>query len=184
MSMPFVGEIRMFGGAFAPAGWAYCNGGLLPIAEHVTLFNLIGTLYGGDGLNTFAVPDLRGRSPLGMGAGNGLTPYNLAEKGGVETVALTPAQIPHHNHPKQATAQGHANLPTGAILATPNAGPAGTKVYGSGSPTVSLDPSSVQDAGTGAPHDNMQSSLTVGFIISLYGRWPSQTGDGAEEQAS
>jgi microcystin-dependent protein len=181
MGTPFVGEIRMFSGSFAPAGWAFCDGGLLPISEYTTLFQLIGTIYGGDGVNTFAVPDLRGRAPAGSGAGNNLTPYNLGEKGGVETVALTVNHIPHHNHPKQATSQGQVNLPSGAILATPNAGPAGTNIYGVDSPTVSLDPSSVQDAGAGEPHDNMQSFLTLSFIIALYGRWPQTD---AEEQAS
>jgi microcystin-dependent protein len=177
MGTPFLGEIRMFAGSFAPAGWAFCDGRLLAISEYRSLAQLIGTIYGGDGVNTFAVPDLQGRAPAGS------VPYSLGEKGGVETVALTLNQIPHHNHPKQATSQGQVNLPTDALLAVPNAGPAGTNVYGSDAPTVSLDPSSVQDTGAGEPHENMQSFLTLSFIIALFGNWP-QTDDGSEEQPS
>ncbi|MDB5470478.1 MAG: phage tail protein [Caulobacter sp.] len=184
MATPFLGEIRMFAGSFAPAGWSFCDGRLRPISEFVSLFRLIGTTYGGDGVNTFAMPDLQGRAPAGAGAGPGLQPYSVGEKGGVETVTLTAAQIPQHNHPKQATTQGQVNAPTGALLAVPNAGPAGTNIYGSDPPAISLDPSSVQDAGAGEPHENMQSFLTISFIISLFGRWPSQTDDGAQEQTS
>ncbi|MDQ0466125.1 microcystin-dependent protein [Caulobacter ginsengisoli] len=184
MGTPFVGEIRMFSGSFAPAGWAFCNGRLLPIGEYQTLFQLIGTIYGGDGVNTFAVPDLQGRAPAGAGAGSNLQPYAIGEKGGVETVTLTAGQIPQHNHPKQATTQGQVNVPTGALLAVPQAGPAGTNIYGSDPPAVSLDPSSVQDAGANEPHENMQAFLTISFIIALFGRWPSQTDDGSEEQTS
>lgn len=175
MGQPFVGEIRMFGGSFAPAGWTFCNGQVLPVSEYGALFSLIGTTYGGNGTDTFAVPDLQGRAPLQAGAGLGLTPYNLGDKGGVEAVALTVAQMPPHNHPLQATSQGQVNQPGGALLAVPQGGPAGTNIYGSDPPPTTLDPSSVQDAGAGQPHENMQAFLTVGFIISLYGLYPSPT---------
>lgn len=176
MDTPFLGEIRMFGGGFAPAGWAFCDGRLLPVSEYPALAQLIGSIYGGDGVTTVGLPDLQGRAPVGPG------PYTVGDKGGVEQVALTLSQIPPHNHPKQATAQGQVSLPTDAMLAVPDSGPAGTKIYGLDPPAISLDASSVQDAGAGEPHDNMQSFLTLSFIIALSGRWPSQTEDGSEEQ--
>src|SRR5260370_23900887 len=118
MSQPYVGEIRMFGGNFAPAGWAFCDGALLAISTTPTLFNLIGTTYGGDGQNTFALPDMRGRLPLHMGQGSGLSTYTLGESGGVEQVTLTGTQIPAHNHPFLAAS---AN----PVLSPPKAIPAG-----------------------------------------------------------
>src|ERR1700756_1809447 len=98
MSSPYVGEIRMFGGNFAPAGWAFCNGQLMPISENETLFQLIGTTYGGDGQSTFGLPNLQSRVPIHMGQGSGLSSYNIGQSGGVETVTLTTQQIPTHNH--------------------------------------------------------------------------------------
>src|SRR5579862_3000625 len=106
MSQPYVGEIRMFAGNFAPSGWMFCEGQLLPISEYETLFNLIGTTYGGDGQSTFALPDLRGRMPNHMGLGSGLSTYILAQTGGVETVTLTTNQIPIHSHPAVADSNG------------------------------------------------------------------------------
>lgn len=169
MAQPYVGEIRMFAGNFAPAGWMFCEGQLLPISEYETLFNLIGTTYGGDGQSTFALPDLRGRVPTHFGNG-----FTLAETGGVETVTLTVSQIPAHSHPFLAsnnTATGTA--PQGnALSAAPDVN---TTPYGTDAPTTPLNPSSVSSTGGSQPHDNFQPYLCVDFIISLFGIFPSQT---------
>jgi microcystin-dependent protein len=168
MAQPYVGEIRMFAGNFAPAGWMFCEGQLLPISEYETLFNLIGTTYGGDGQSTFALPDLRGRVPLHQGNG-----FTLAETGGVETVTLTVSQIPAHSHPMLASQNtGNAANPqtnvldqmSGAIL-----------FYKDQPPTAAMSPSSVGSTGGSQPHNNFQPYLCVDFIISLFGLFPSQT---------
>lgn len=167
MAQPYVGEIRMFAGNFAPAGWMLCEGQLLPISENETLFNLIGTTYGGDGQSTFALPDLRGRIPIHIGDG-----FTLAETAGVETVTLTVNQIPAHSHPLLASssnaATGNAN---GNVLAqTPSYTP-----YVSGfSPNTPLSLSSMSAVGGSQPHNNFQPYLCVNFIISLFGIFPSQ----------
>lgn len=169
MAQPYVGEIRMFAGNFAPAGWMFCEGQLLPISEYETLFNLIGTTYGGDGQSTFALPDLRGRLPLHMGNG-----FTLAETGGVEEVTLTVQQIPAHSHPLLATInQAVQNQPNNVLLAqmpTQNAFPYGTDV-----PPTQLNAGSVSPVGGSQPHSNFQPYLCVDFIISLFGIFPSQT---------
>src|SRR5882724_7360050 len=116
MGEPFVGEIRMFGGNFAPAGWAFCQGQLMAISENETLFNLIGTTYGGDGQSTFGIPDLQGRIPIHMGTGGGLSNYQIGQKAGVESVTLNTNQIPLHNHQALATSQGgNSNSPSNSI---------------------------------------------------------------------
>jgi len=166
MSQPFVGEIRMFGGNFAPAGWMFCEGQLLPISENETLFNLIGTTYGGDGQSTFALPDLRGRLPIHQGGG-----FTLAETGGVEEVTLTVSQIPAHSHPMLAS----NDIPTQTSPQGNVTGQAATKIYRSGNPTVSLNPGSMGSTGGSQPHNNFQPYLCVNFIISLFGVFPSQT---------
>jgi microcystin-dependent protein len=167
MAQPYVGEIRMFAGNFAPVGWMFCEGQLLPISENETLFNLIGTTYGGDGQSTFALPDLRGRIPIHLGNG-----FLLAETGGVESVTLTTQQIPAHSHPLLAsTAAGATNAPNGALLA---ASPS-VQVYLADSTDVSLAPTSVTSLGGSQPHNNFQPYLCVNFIISLFGIFPSQT---------
>lgn len=167
MAQPYVGEIRMFAGNFAPAGWMFCEGQLLPISEYETLFNLIGTTYGGDGQSTFALPDLRGRLPIHMGNG-----FTLAETGGVETVTLTVSQIPAHSHPMLASLnQGNTVNPGGNVLAaTATATP-----YIAISPNVPLSPQAVSSVGGSQPHSNFQPYLCVDFIISLFGIFPSQT---------
>src|SRR5438132_106556 len=138
MSQPFVGEIRMFGGNFAPAGWAFCNGQLLAISEYDTLFNLIGTTYGGDGQSTFALPDLRGRVPLHFGGG-----FTQAETGGAESVTLTTNQIPAHNHAMLASNDiGSMTSPQNNVT-----GQSAAKIYRLGSPSVFLNPASVAGAG-------------------------------------
>jgi microcystin-dependent protein len=167
MAQPYVGEIRMFGGNFAPAGWMFCEGQLLPISENETLFQLIGTTYGGDGQSTFALPDLRGRLPLHQGNG-----FILAENGGAETVTLTVPQIPAHAHPLLAS----TSIPTSSTPADNVTGQAASKLYrNSGSPTVALAPGSISPIGGSQPHNNLQPFLCVNFIISLFGIFPSPT---------
>lgn len=173
MGQPFVGEIRFFAGNFAPAGWALCDGSLLSIAENETLFQLIGTTYGGDGETTFALPDLRGRIPLHAGSGPGLTPRQLGESDGTETVTLTAAQMPPHAHPWHATSApaDPAAGPVGGLLAHSS-----SPVYAAGvGPDVSLAPQVVGAAGGSQPHENLAPYLCVSFIIALYGIFPSPT---------
>ncbi|MGH6870180.1 MAG: phage tail protein [Rhizomicrobium sp.] len=170
MAQPYVGEIRLFAGNFAPAGWAFCAGQIMPISENETLFNLIGTTYGGDGQSTFQLPDLRGRAPMHMG--NGAT---LAETGGSESVTLTVQQIPSHNHPLLATATGQALSPNGGILAVPTGGVQGFQTYATGAANTALIGSSIVNDGGNQPHENLQPYLCVSFIISLFGVYPSPT---------
>jgi microcystin-dependent protein len=167
MAQPYVGEIRMFAGNFAPAGWMFCEGQLLPISENETLFQLIGTTYGGDGQSTFALPDLRGRLPIHQGNG-----FILAETGGAEEITLTVNQIPAHAHPLLASAgPGNANAPAGNITGES----AAVKIYVSEVPTANLNPSTVTPVGGSQPHTNFQPYLCVDFIISLFGIFPSAT---------
>ena len=169
MAQPYVGEIRMFAGNFAPAGWMFCEGQLLPISENETLFNLIGTTYGGDGQSTFALPDLRGRIPLHFGNG-----FTLAETGGAETVTLTVAQIPAHSHPLLGTGNfGDATSPQGKVAA--KASVANISADGTDQPTTPVSNASVSSTGGSQPHNNFQPYLCVDFIISLFGIFPSQT---------
>ena len=165
MGQPYVGEIRMFAGNFAPAGWMFCEGQLLPIRENETLFNLIGTTYGGDGQSTFQLPDLRGRVPLHQG--NGMI---LADSGGAETVTLTAAQLPAHSHPLVAsTGPGNLNTPAGNVTAES----AAVKIYYADDPTVNLGAGACGPVGGSQPHDNFQPYLCINFIISLFGIYPS-----------
>ncbi len=167
MAQPYVGEIRMFAGNFAPAGWMFCEGQLLPISENETLFQLIGTTYGGDGESTFALPDLRGRLPIHQGNG-----FILAETGGAEEVTLTVNQIATHSHPLLASSAA-ANSPNPAdnvlaeaITSTP---------YYADVTNVSLAVQSITSIGGSQPHTNFQPYLCVDFIISLFGIFPSPT---------
>src|SRR5690349_5514045 len=167
MAQPYVGEIRMFAGNFAPAGWMFCEGQLLPISEYETLFNLIGTTYGGNGQSTFALPDLRGRVPLHFGNG-----FTLAETGGVETVTLTTNEIPAHTHALLATTtiatqqNVSPNVLAQASLFNP---------YINVSPTAVMAPQASGSTGGSQPHNNFQPYLCVDFIISLFGIFPTQT---------
>jgi microcystin-dependent protein len=169
MGQPYVGEIRMFGGNFAPAGWQFCEGQLLPISENETLFQLIGTTYGGDGQSTFALPDLRGRAPMHLSSAN-----VIATTGGVETVTLTPAQTPH-DHGLVGTGDVANTTSPGSNVTFARTGNTTIVAYGSDAPLGSLAPSSVSPVGGGQPHDNMQPYLCVSFIISLFGIFPSPT---------
>jgi microcystin-dependent protein len=167
MAQPYVGEIRMFAGNFPPVGWMFCEGQLLPISENETLFQLIGTTYGGDGESTFALPDLRGRIPIHQGNG-----FILAETGGAEEITLTVNQIPAHSHPLLAsggTATGTEPVP-GNMLAT-----ALQDVYVEDLTAVNLSPQAISSVGGSQPHTNFQPYLCVDFIISLFGIFPSPT---------
>jgi microcystin-dependent protein len=169
MAQPYVGEVRMFAGNFAPAGWMFCEGQLLPISEYETLFQLIGTTYGGDGESTFALPDLRGRLPLHQGGG-----FTLAETGGVETVTLTVSQIAAHSHALLGTGNfATVTSPQGNVAS--KASVVNISAYGTDQPTTPVSPASVGPAGGSQPHDNFQPYLCVDFIISLFGIFPSQT---------
>jgi microcystin-dependent protein len=177
MSTPFIGEIRMFAGNFAPAGWMFCEGQILSVSEFESLCQLIGTTYGGDGgfdgngnpFGTFALPDMRGRLPLHVS-----NDYALGEKGGVEEVTLTMNQIPSHGHPILATQSlATSREPAGKLLA-----PAASSTitpYGEDAPFLPLHPSAVGSVGGSQPHTNRQPALCVSFIISLYGIYPSPT---------
>lgn len=169
MAQPYVGEIRMFAGNFAPAGWMFCEGQLLPISENETLFQLIGTTYGGDGQSTFGLPDLRGRIPIHQGNG-----FILAETGGAEEITLTVTQIPAHSHALLGTVnQATQNQPANMLLAqspTQNAFP-----YGTDNPPAQLNVASISPVGGSQPHTNFQPYLCVDFIISLFGIFPSPT---------
>ena len=172
MASPFVGEIRLFAGNFAPAGWMVCDGRLLPIVENETLFQLIGTTYGGDGQETFALPDLRGRFPLHQGAGPGLSSYVIGEITGTESVTLTAAQMPAHTHQAHAAVAGNDVLPAGHVWAADADG--NTAAYSSTSDTL-MAAGAISDAGGSQPHENVQPFLVINYIISLFGVFPSQT---------
>jgi microcystin-dependent protein len=169
MSQPFVGEIRMFGGNFAPAGWALCNGALVPIDQNPTLFQLIGTTYGGDGQNNFALPNLQSRIPLHVGPG-----FALGQSGGSETVTLTTAQIPAHSHVPQGATAGSQVSPANNFPGAATGG-TGSVIYGGAAPNTTLVPATIGSSGGNQPHDNMQPFLVVNFIISLFGIFPSQS---------
>ena len=172
MASPYVGEIRMFGASFAPAGWAMCNGALLAISQNDTLFNLIGTTYGGDGQQTFGLPDLQGRIPVHQGQGPGITQaYQIGEKGGVESVTISTNQLPAHNHAFVASTDGGTSgVPTSRMPATNLQ----TKLYSQFPPTNAMNAAALQPAGGSQPHENMMPFLVITFIISLFGVFPSQ----------
>ncbi len=167
MAQPYVGEIRMFAGNFAPAGWMFCDGSLLPISEYETLFNLIGTTYGGDGQSTFALPDLRGRLPIHQGDG-----FTLAETGGAESITLTVNQIAAHSHALRATTNpGNQANPGGNVTAQNTL----VQLYVEDVPTVNMGANAIGTTGGSQPHNNFQPYLCISFIISLFGIFPSQT---------
>jgi len=163
VGQPFVGEIRMFAGNFAPAGWMFCQGQVIPISENDTLFNLIGTTYGGDGESTFALPDLQGRIPMHQGGG-----FILAEKGGTEQVTLTVQQIPAHSHPMVVS----NDVPAQSTPANNVSGQAAAKFYRAGSPSDQLNQQVIAPTGGSQPHTNFQPYLCIDFIISLFGIYP------------
>lgn len=167
MSQPFIGEIRMFAGNFAPVGWAFCNGAIIPIDQNDALFNLIGTTYGGDGQTTFALPNLQSRIPVHVGPG-----FALGQSGGTESVTLTTSQIPAHSHvPQCQSGAGDLTVPTAGVWAPPSTG----TVYSDAAPSLPMDPAAIGPAGGSQPHDNMVPFLVINFILSLFGVFPSQT---------
>ncbi len=172
MSTPFVGEIRMFAGSFAPQDWMFCEGQLLPISENETLFTLIGTTYGGDGQQTFALPDLRGRVPIHMGNGAGLSNRIIGEMSGVETVTLNTNQIPAHSHTFLGTSStASATSPANNVVAAPSS----VDLYRpTAVPAAAMAANALGVQGGSQPHENMQPFLCVSFIISLFGIFPNQ----------
>ena len=174
MADPFVAEIRIFAFQFAPKGWAFCDGQLLPLSQNTALFSLLGTTYGGDGKSTFALPDMQGNAPMHPGQGPGLSLHDLGETGGSQFVTLLESEIPSHTHnlmDQQALAD--SNVPTGFSIArvtgaTPYLAPAGA-------PLVSMSPNAVVPAGGDLPHNNMQPYLTLNFCIALQGVFPPRT---------
>lgn len=171
MADPFVAEIRIFPFNFAPKGWAWCDGQLLPLSQNTALFSLLGTTYGGNGKSNFALPDLGGRAPMHPGQGPGLSLHDLGETGGQETVSLLESEIPSHSHPVAATGYADDNDPTGKILATTTA----TNLYG---PPAGISPQAgdtITPSGGDQPHNNMMPYLTFYFCIALQGVYPPRT---------
>lgn len=175
MAQPYVGEIRIFAGNFAPAGWMFCEGQLLPISEYETLFNLIGTTYGGDGQSTFALPDLRGRIPLhqGTSTASGNT-YQLAETGGVEEVTLTMQQIPIHTHTLLGTTEGAVQLDANGHTFAVSAQVQYVTALGGGTATKAMNAQAITPVGGSQPHTNFEPYICINYIISLFGIFPSQ----------
>jgi microcystin-dependent protein len=173
MAQPYVGEIRMFAGNFPPAGWAFCDGRLLPISENDTLFTLIGTTFGGDGESTFALPDLRGRIPIhqGQGPGSGFSRV-VGENGGTEQVTLTVPQLPPHALAAASTAAAASGSPAGNVAGDVSA--QGLMIYGP-TPDTDQSPAASHVSGGSQPHPNLMPSLCVNFIISLFGIFPTQS---------
>ena len=173
MSEPFTAEIRIFAGNFAPRGWAFCNGQLLPIAQNTALFSLIGTTYGGDGRTTTALPNLKGRVPMHPGRGPGLTSRRLGQRGGSETISLTEAQMPNHNHTLRGSSDTPDSRQPGNSLGATAAGRGGTVLYGNTNP-VDMASNVVANTGGSQAHNNLQPFLAMNFIIALVGLYPSR----------
>lgn len=172
MGQPYVGEIRLFAGNFAPNGWLFCEGQTLPISENEVLFQLIGTTYGGDGEETFRIPDMQGRLPVHMGTGASGTTYQIGESAGTEEVTLTTQQIPQHTHAFMANTGGaDVASPKNAVLGTSTT----VNSFIISTPAQPMAPQAIAPVGGSQPHTNFQPYLCVNFIISLFGVFPSQT---------
>ncbi len=175
MSEPFTAEIRIFAGNFAPRGWAFCNGQLLPVSQNTALFSLIGTTYGGDGRTTTALPNLEGRAPMHPGRGPGLTARRLGQQGGVETVTLTEAQMPNHSHTMQGSTDESefdgSPTPTNNL---PGVVEGGAEPYGPAGTMQAFPDAAVQNTGGSQAHNNLQPFLVMNFIIALVGLYPSR----------
>jgi len=172
MSDPFIGEIKMVGFNFAPRYWATCDGQLLPIAQNTALFSLLGTMYGGNGINTFALPDLRGRVPIHQGQGPGLSPYTIGQVAGTENTTLLSSQMPTHNHLVNVnTGAGTQASPGGGFLAVESTG---TSQNYAGSANGSLNAAAVSTAGGNQPFSILQPYLCINFVIALQGIFPSR----------
>ncbi|HEV7678735.1 MAG TPA: tail fiber protein [Candidatus Dormibacteraeota bacterium] len=177
MASPYLGEIRIFAGNFAPKGWATCNGQILPLSQNTALFSLLGTMYGGNGTNNFALPNLQGSAPLQAGQGSGLSRRNVGDAGGETSVTLSLVQMPQHNHPVNAnnTAGGDRTDPTNTVWSSALVGRQGTNLYKA--PTLNttpMNPLAVAATGSSAPHTNMPPFLTLTFIIALQGIYPQR----------
>ncbi|MEZ4959287.1 MAG: tail fiber protein [Saprospiraceae bacterium] len=171
---PFIGEIKLFAGNFAPRGWAFCDGQLLPISQNTALFSILGTTYGGDGRTTFALPDMRGRVPLHQGTGPGLSDYSLGQRGGTESVTLTVLELPPHSHSL------NANKQNGDTSDTPGSSLADTKgsdrdYMKSGEVDIQMSAKSIGSTGGGMPHENRQPYLAINYIIAMQGVYPSRS---------
>ncbi len=171
MSEPFVGEIRMFAGNFAPRNWAFCDGQLLAISQNDALFSLLGTIYGGDGRTTFGLPDMRGRIPIHAGTGPGLSQRRLGTRGGSEQVTVTTNQLPSHSHP-MAVSSDVSNSPNPGNNVT--ARPSSVDLYINDTPDVSLASQAITSLGGGQSHDNIMPVTAIHFIIALFGIYPSR----------
>ena len=171
MTDQFVGEIRMFAGNFAPTGWALCNGQLLPISQNTALFSLLGTMYGGDGKSTFALPNLQGSVPLNSGAGAGLSQRFQGETGGLPSVTLLQSEIPSHSHQAFGATGAGPTSPQNATWGT-QAGRTPPPTYSSANPTAAMNPQALGPTGGNLPHNNMQPYLVVTFIIAMQGIFP------------
>jgi len=177
MSDPFVAEIRMFTGNFAPKGWAFCNGQLMPISQNTALFSLLGTTYGGDGKATFGLPDLQGSAPMQPGQGPGLSLHDIGESGGSQAVTLLQSEMPGHNHAANCVNSVAGNT-TNPVLWAQTAGSGrqqGPPTYATAVPTVTMNPQAIGITGGGQPHNNMSPYLAVSFIIALQGVFPPRT---------
>jgi microcystin-dependent protein len=177
MSDQYLGEIRIAAFNFAPTGWAICAGQLMNITQNTALFSLLGTYYGGNGTSNFALPNLQARAPMNQGQGAGLSARYIGDTGGEYTVALTPNQMPSHNHPVACISGGgdmnSPNVPTNTVWAADGVG-RGVNLYATATTTVNMNPVAVQVNGASLPHNNMQPLLAVTFIIALQGIYPSR----------
>ncbi|HTL97926.1 MAG TPA: tail fiber protein [Holophagaceae bacterium] len=177
MAEPFVGAITIFAGNFAPSGWAFCDGRLINISDNTALYSLLGTTYGGDGVNTFALPDLRGRFPIHQGQGLGLSPYVIGETTGQSEVTLATSQIPSHGHALYATgANATTNSASGNLLAKPvqPGSSANVSAFATAGAAVQMNGNAITPAGGSQPHDNMPPYLALNYIIALFGVYPSR----------
>jgi len=174
MSEPFVAEIRIFAGNFAPRGWAFCNGQLLQIAQNTALFSLVGTTYGGDGRTIFGLPNLQDRAPMHPGRGPGLTSRRLGQTGGNDTITLTAAQMASHKHSLRGTSEPADSAdPDGAVLGSSS--PLEDRQYSSQTQVAGMNPSALGTSGGGQAHNNLPPYLAMNFIIALVGLYPSRS---------
>jgi microcystin-dependent protein len=174
MAEPFIGQITLFAGNFAPRGWAFCQGQLLAIAQNTALFSILGTTYGGNGQTTFALPDLRGRTPVGPGQGPGLSNYSLGQSAGVESVTLSMNEMPQHTHALNANTADATQRAPGVDRVLAREATAQTAIYSTAAPNTAMSPQAIGAVGSSQPHTNLQPYLAVNYIIALEGIFPSR----------